>query len=42
MNFRKVSIVAVVISLAITVLSQGNRAATEVTIKGKKISIDYG
>jgi len=42
MNFRKVSIVAVVISLALTAVAQGNRGATEVTIKGKKISIDYG
>ena len=31
-----------VLSLAAVAVAQGNRGAAEVTIKGKKISIDYG
>jgi len=42
MNFRKLSIVGVVLFLTLTAIAQGNRGSAEVTIKGKKISIDYG
>jgi hypothetical protein len=42
MNFRKISIIGVVLFLTLTAIAQGNRGSAEVTIKGKKISIDYG
>jgi hypothetical protein len=42
MTFRKVNIIGVVLFLTVTAIAQGGRGAAEVTIKGKKISIDYG
>jgi hypothetical protein len=42
MNFKKVSIVTVVLFVSLTAVAQGNRGTADVTIKGKKISVDYG
>jgi hypothetical protein len=42
MNFRKMILCGIVLCLAATVFAQNNRGTAEVTIKGKKISIDYG
>lgn len=42
MTFRKMLLFAAALCLAVTAFAQGNRGTTEVTIKGKKISIDYG
>lgn len=41
MNFKKLSLLGVVLFLAVTAFAQG-RGSAEVTIKGKKVSIDYG
>ena len=42
MTFRKMLLVGAALCLAATAFAQGNRGTAEVTIKGKKISIDYG
>ncbi len=43
MNFKKLILCAALIcALAAVAFAQGNRGTAEVTIKGKKISIDYG
>jgi len=42
MNSRKTTIIGVVLFLTVTAIAQGDRGSAEVTIKGKKISIDYG
>lgn len=42
MTFRKMLLFSAALCLAATAFAQGNRGAAEVTIKDKKISIDYG
>jgi hypothetical protein len=42
MTFRKTLLFGAAVCLAVTAFAQGNRGTAEVTIKGKKISIDYG
>ena len=42
MTFRKTLLFGAALCLAATAFAQGNRGTAEVTIKGKKISIDYG
>ena len=42
MTFRKMLLFGAALCLAATAFAQGNRGTAEVTIKGKKISIDYG
>jgi len=42
MTLRRMFLFAVALCLAITAFAQGNRGTADVTIKGKKISIDYG
>jgi hypothetical protein len=42
MTFRKTLLFATALCLAATAFAQGNRGTAEVTIKSKKISIDYG
>jgi hypothetical protein len=42
MILRRMLLFGAVLSLAAVAVAQGNRGAAEVTIKGKKISIDYG
>ena len=41
MNFKKIGMLGVVLCLAVTAFAQGS-GSSEVTIKGKKVSIDYG
>jgi len=42
MVFRRILLSAAILCLAASALAQGNRGTADVTIKGKKISIDYG
>ncbi len=42
MTFRKTLLFGAALCLVATAFAQGNRGTAEVTIKGKKISIDYG
>lgn len=42
MILRKTLLFGVALCLAVTAFAQGNRGTAEVTIKGKKVSIDYG
>lgn len=42
MTFRKMFLLGAVLCLAATAFAQDNRGTAEVTIKGKKVSIDYG
>ena len=42
MNFRKMFLIGAVLCLAVIAFAQNNRGKAEVTIKGNKISIDYG
>ncbi|HLG14655.1 MAG TPA: DUF2911 domain-containing protein [Blastocatellia bacterium] len=42
MSFRKIVPILIALCLAASAFAQGNRGATEVTIKGKKITVDYG
>jgi len=42
MTFRKMLLVGAALCLAVSTFAQDNRGTAEVTIKGKKISIDYG
>ena len=42
MTFRKMLLVGAALCLAATAFAQANRGTAEVTIKGKRISIDYG
>lgn len=41
MSFKKIVLICTVLLLAVSAFGQG-RGAAEVTIKGKKVSIDYG
>jgi len=42
MNFRKLIVIGAALLLATAAFAQGNRGKAEATIKGKKITIDYG
>lgn len=42
MILRRMLLFGAVLCLAVVAVAQSNRGTTEVTIKGKKISIDYG
>lgn len=42
MTFRKTLLFGAAMCLAVSAFAQANRGTAEVTIKGKKVSIDYG